>query len=473
VQPQHAARGWDGGPRHRRKIYRHRAVKVIGTIMVSVMLAGFTAVGERVRQLNANIEVLDAESLLTARPDTRSTTTAEAAPGDPFGGRAVNIAIIGSDSREGDNAQFTTDNPGSVLNDVNMIAHISADRTRVDIVAIPRDTQVPLPACQLPNGQISGAESKAAINSAFGKGSGFDPEQTLEGVACVMAALEANTGVYLDGFILVDFAGFAGMVDGLGGVDICVPYRIESPNTRLYIDAGLQHMDGTTALAYARTRKGTADGHAMDGSDLRRINRQQQLIGAVINQVLSSGDLSSLPKLNSFATAATQSLTTSPALGSVQALAGLAYSLRNINMDRVSLMMVPVVDAGDGVHVRLAASAGAGGYSAQDVFDALATDSPVPGTTAYKLAHPDPAATETSEASDGSDESGEASDEVYQASGVQASVETAYDPVQVTSSGATQGPSTGASADPAPDDGVVTGSNAPVTCEVGDWGDSY
>ncbi|MDR1823910.1 MAG: LCP family protein [Bifidobacteriaceae bacterium] len=455
VQPQHAAHPVAGVARHQLRVYRHRGLAVVASVCISLLLAGFTVVGEKVRQWNSNMDVIEGvNNLLTDRPTERSTTTGEAAPGDPFGGRAVDIAIIGSDSREGENASYSGDNPGSVLNDVNMIAHISADRTRVDVVAIPRDTLVSLPACTQADGTVSPEESSAAINSAFGKGSNFDPTNTREGVACVIAAIEETTGILLDGFILVDFAGFAGMVDGLGGVDICIPEHLVSKNTHLDLEAGLHHLDGRTALAYARTRKATADGVAIDGSDLNRINRQQQLIGAVIHEVLASGDLGSVPKLNRFATAVTESLTTSPELGSVQALAGLAYSLRNINLDRVSLMMAPVVSVPDGVHVRLAESAGERGYSAQDVFDALAQDEPMPGTTAWKLANPEPEP-EPDPDTDG--------DTDTDADGTSSGGQTTPPAVSGPPTIATVTP------EPEPDEGVVTGLNAPVTCEVSTW----
>ncbi|MDR2114672.1 MAG: LCP family protein, partial [Bifidobacteriaceae bacterium] len=140
------------------------------------------------------------------------------------------------------------------------------------------------------------------------------------------------------------------------------------------------------------TRSGKlANGKSLDGSDLKRIDRQQQLIATVINEVLSSGSIKSLPKLNSVATAVTSALFVSPELGSVGAMAGMAYALRNIELANVSLFTAPVVDAGQ--RVRLAEWGQGnkfGGASAKEVFDYLALDQPVPGTTPYKLLHPEP-----------------------------------------------------------------------------------
>jgi LCP family protein required for cell wall assembly len=392
VQVRHAAARSDAPPRHRLKVVRRRALKVIATGVVATMLAAFVAVGERAWQLKNNMHVLKIEEFIdeAIRPVKRAPT-AEAAPLDPFGGQAVNILIVGIDTREGANAAIAEDSMDSQLNDVNMIAHISADRSRVDMIAIPRDTLVPLPACQQPSGQISGAQSETMINEAFAKGTAYNLDSKDAGMACTVLAVEQITDIPLDGFVLVDFAGFANVVDALGGVDICVPDGLIGTKTHISLEPGLHHLEGQPALQFARTRMGKDfNGNWLDGSDLVRINRQQQLVATVINEILSSGDLASLPKLNKTATAITRSLYVSESLSSVTGLAGLAFALRDIKMSNVSLFMAPVTPAG--ARVRLSEwgdQSKFGGLSAKEIFELFAVDSPIPGTVPYKLANPE------------------------------------------------------------------------------------
>jgi LCP family protein required for cell wall assembly len=397
---------------------------------VTTLLAAFVAVGERWRQLDANITSISGveEILGTDRPTQMATTSADPIPGDPFGGQAVNILITAIDTRSGENASVVQDTMESLLNDVNIVAHISADRTRVDMMSIPRDTLVPLPACQRPDGSTSGAQSEAMINQTFAKGSGWNPDEKEAGVACTVKAIEAVTNIRIDSYILVDFAGFAAVVDGLGGVDVCIPDGLIGTKTPISLEPGMHHLDGATALQVARTRMGKDyNGVSLDGSDLKRINRQQQLIAAVINEALSAATLSRLPDLNRAATAITRALYIGVGLDSVASLVGMAYALRNIDMKNVSLFMVPVVGAGN--RVRLAqqgSSSHLSGANAEEVFEALRLDEPVPGTAPYNAIR-----------------------------------------------GGTAGPSPSPTSpdiswtDPGGENGVITAFDAPVTCDVG------
>jgi LCP family protein required for cell wall assembly len=435
-------------------VVRHRALKVVATGVVATLVAAFVVVGERVRQLEANMQVIDITTLIgnQERPAKRAPT-AEAEPLDPFGGNPVNILITAIDTRSGANADVVRDSMDSLLNDVNMVAHISADRSRVDIVSLPRDALVNLPACTTPNGWISPPEYDVMLNSAFVKGAGgWDPDAKAEGIACIFASVEAITGILLDAFILVDFSGFASVVDALDGVDICVPQGLVAQKTRLELTPGMHHLDGATALQFARTREGkTYDGQWLDGTDIMRINRQQQLVATVINEILAAGDLKSLPKLNATATAITSSLYVSPELGSVGALAGLAFALRNIKMDHVSLFTPPF--AYEGQRVRLTdwgQSDKFGGLGASELFELFALDQPIPGTVPYKLVH------------------GEAPEVTDQPSTTPASP----DPADPTAPADPANPDPPTSATPAADDDFVTAANAPVTCEVVGQGDT-
>ena len=122
---------------------------------------------------------------------------------------------------------------------------------------------------------------------------------------------------------------------------ICIPENYYSPDAGLRVKAGYQTLNGPTALAYARARKGTN----MNGSDLQRAARQQQLIAAMIHQVLSRNVLTNVPALMSFLNAATGSLTVDPGLGHLSDMAGLALSLRSLDPSHVTFMTIPVATA--------------------------------------------------------------------------------------------------------------------------------
>ena len=134
--------------------------------------------------------------------------------------------------------------------DTAMIMHISADRSRVDVISIPRDTIVDIPSCTFSDGSTV-EESEGQFNTAFanGAGTGSDKKAVTAGVACTIKTVEALTDVYIDESIVVDFSGLSTMVDALGGVTLYVDEDIDdSEYTGLVLERGCHHLDGATAL---------------------------------------------------------------------------------------------------------------------------------------------------------------------------------------------------------------------------------
>jgi LCP family protein required for cell wall assembly len=190
------------------------------------------------------------------------------------------------------------------------------------------------------NGRKSWAQRSAMFNSAFA--TGWDMGKDMASAAgCTIKTVQSLTGLTINHFVVVDFAGFQQMVNAIGGVPICIPENYDSPNAKLHVAAGFQTLDGRTALAYARAREGTN----MNGSDLQRATRQQQLIAAMIRQVLSKDVLTSVPRLLSFLDAATKSLTVDPGLSHLTDMAGMALSLRGLNTTNITFMTIPVATA--------------------------------------------------------------------------------------------------------------------------------
>ncbi|PZR54325.1 LytR family transcriptional regulator [Xylanimonas oleitrophica] len=287
--------------------------------------------------LTGNIDGVDADALLGQnRPEA-------VAPADPNAGTPLNIVLMGSDSRDGDNAEFaSSEGTDGARSDTTMIMHISADRERVELVSIPRDSTVNVPSCPTTNGRTTSPLRGTKFNSAFAQGV-IGGRDIASGALCTVATIESLTDVRMDGFVVIDFAGFQRMIDAIGGVEMCIPEYIDAPEAGgLVLHPGVQKLNGNTALQYARARKGAGLG---DGSDLGRIGRQQELMAALARTVLSKNLLTDSPALLRFLGAVTGSLTMSDNFASVQGLAGLAYSIRDVRPDTITFMTVPY--AGD------------------------------------------------------------------------------------------------------------------------------
>lgn len=304
-------------------------------------------------QMQGNIERHDIGELLGEDRPTQS------APDDLRSGSALNVLVLGSDSRDGAN----DDGSGidGMRSDTTMIMHLSADRSRVDIVSIPRDTLVDIPSCLLPDGTETPPQDDAIFNSAFSIGG--QTGDVGAAAACTMRTVEDLTGIFMDDFVVVDFAGFTNMVNALGGVPMYVPEDIDDPRAELRLSAGCQVLDGHDALGFARVRKSLGD-----GSDISRIGRQQELVAAIVREALSKNLLTDLPELYQFLDAATSTLTTGTDIGKIPVLAGLANSLRTVDAGDIRFATMPFEWAGP--RVRPAPEAEA-------MWEALVADQPM------------------------------------------------------------------------------------------------
>ncbi|MFI2752260.1 LCP family protein [Cellulomonas sp. P22] len=263
-----------------------------------------------------------------------SSTPSSAGLDDPGAGAAVTILLLGSDQRDGENAAIGGE-ADTMASDTVIVAHLSADRSRVELVSIPRDSMVRIPACSAVDGSTSKPRERGQFNEAFGIG--WDLGGDLgTAAACTASTVTENTGVRIDHVAVVDFAGFQQMIGAIGGVDICIPVPMKDRYTGLDLGPGDQHLNGVVATQLARSRhiEGT------DGSDLNRIGNQQRLLSAVLGEVLAKNVLTDVPELLSFLSAATSSLTTDNDLD-VRRIAGLGYSMRGIGREQITFMTIP------------------------------------------------------------------------------------------------------------------------------------
>ncbi|MGC0250355.1 LCP family protein [Pseudactinotalea sp. Z1748] len=327
-----------GSIRHAAARQQRRHVALVAVLALGMFVT--SGVAWAYRDLDSNIQTHDIDDLLG---DERPEPVEAPDPEDPHAGQALNVLLVGTDDRSGENFEIGGGTTPGVRSDTVIVAHISADRDRVEMISIPRDSWVTVPSCEMPDGSATNPR-EGKFNAAFEIGG-----QTGDvgyAAACTIRTVEALTNVRIDGFIAVDFAGFVNVVDALGGVPFCVPEPISDRQAHIELEAGEQVLDGEQALGYARVRKSLGD-----GSDIQRIDRQQDLLAATARHVLDQNLLTDAGKLYAFLDAATSSVTASRDFGSISALSGLAYALRHIDPGEITFATVPVVGRGDGANV--------------------------------------------------------------------------------------------------------------------------
>ncbi|GGA66651.1 hypothetical protein GCM10011490_16630 [Pseudoclavibacter endophyticus] len=243
----------------------------------------------------------------------------------------ANVLLIGSDSRIGQGEEFGegTEEASGVLNDVNILIHMSEDQSSVTAISIPRDTVVDTPGCTNDNGDWIEEKYDVAFNSILSEG----------GMACVVAAAEAMSGVDVQYAAMVQFRGVIEMSNAVGGVEVCVANEISDDYVGLYLEPGMHSLQGENALKFLRSRHGVGD-----GSDLARISSQQVFLSALIREVQSANTLTNPGKLYGLATAVTNNMTLSSSLD-IDTLIGFASALGKIDPAEIVFAQLPVAES--------------------------------------------------------------------------------------------------------------------------------
>ncbi|WP_435822726.1 LCP family protein [Micromonospora arborensis] len=288
----------------RAKRPRWQKVALITFVVLALLGGGgMIAGGLYFRSINSGIERVDA---FEGVPEAERPQVGEAGKG------AMNIMMLGSDSRD-------PDNESGSRTDTIIVAHLPKDRSSAQLISIPRDTWVNVPKSATGRG---GKDAK--INASFAWG----------GVPLMVQTVEKFTGVRIDHVTIVDFGGFKEIVDALGGIEIDVEkgftsnYALSSNRT---FNKGRQKMDGATALDYARERHAFADG------DFARIRHQQQVIKAILDKAASGGTLANPAKLNSFVKATADSVAVDKSLN----LLDLASEMRDLRSGNLTFLTCP------------------------------------------------------------------------------------------------------------------------------------
>ncbi|MEW2358556.1 LCP family protein [Spirillospora sp. NPDC029432] len=248
---------------------------------------------------------------------------------------AMTILVAGVDRREGltkeQQKAAKLGHEAGERSDTMLLMHISRNHDRVTVVNLPRDSYVTIPphrsnGSEGPKGTpVPGRPGKLTWAYQFG-----GPDLTVDTV-------KRSTGVSIDHYVEVNFYGFISMVDALGGVDVCTEEPINDKKSGLVLPAGTTHVDGMKALAFARARY-TLTG----GSDLGRIDRQQQFMAAMMKQALSTKTLSDPGKSSRFLSAALKSLRVDEKLA--DNLPGLAEQMKGLSTDSLTFAKVPLAN---------------------------------------------------------------------------------------------------------------------------------
>ncbi len=297
---------------------RHPVVRAVAVSTVMVLLALGCSGYLVYRHLEGNVTVSNAFDQITEPRPSREVVEG---PKEP-----LNVLVLGNDSRAGQKA-VAGSTPG--LSDTTILLHLSADRTRAYGVSVPRDLMVERPACtDKRTGEQVPAQGPVQWNDAFAVG----------GESCTIQQFEHMTGLRVDHFVVVNFAGFKNMVDALDGVPVCLPKEVNDPIGRIYLPAGSYTVRGSQALDYVRVRHSIG---TTDTGDIGRMKRQQAFLAAMANKALSGSTLFNPKRLYDFLNAATQSLTTDPGLRKLTAMGSLANQVKGIGLDRVQFLSMP------------------------------------------------------------------------------------------------------------------------------------
>lgn len=317
--------------RHAKQRPRRIAFKIFKALglSLSVLLVASLALG------------FYAVSSITSQVDTFDLgDPAEAIPEIGAYEGPVTMLLVGSDSRSNQSGSYGA-NPGSALNDVNIVLHLSADHTKASVISIPRDTFVSQPKCTNTDGSKVPAQARVKINSILETG----------GARCVRDTVAKLMDMDIPYVGLISFDGVIAVSNAVGGVPVCVAARIDDDYTGLHLSKGVHKLKGSTALKFLRTRHGVGD-----GSDLTRISSQQVYLSSLVRTLKSSQTLTDLTKSYPLAQAVVQNVTLSSSLSNPDTLVTVARAFAPIDLAKIVFVQYPTNIVTGGVEPNVSAA---------------------------------------------------------------------------------------------------------------------
>ncbi|HET9171526.1 MAG TPA: LCP family protein [Actinospica sp.] len=301
-----------------------RALKYTAWAMSGVLVAAGVTGFYVVNHLIGNVQTVSLDNLKN-RP---------AAPkANALGQVPLNILVLGSQTRDGQTEAVHVGNSskqGTDLSDTAFLMHISANHKWTEVISIPRDLFVPIPAC-------TDRKNPSVTHSAQSEGQFYDAMNE-GGPACAVATVEQMTNIRIDHFVELTFDAFIDLTNAVGGVQICVPEPgINDPNySGLVLSAGLHTVTGNQALAFVRDRHGLAG-----GMDTQRIRMQQQFMTALFNKLTANGTLEDPVTLYKIANAVTSNITVDSDLDNFSSMSAIAEAVGTINKKYMQYITAP------------------------------------------------------------------------------------------------------------------------------------
>ncbi|MER7709787.1 LCP family protein [Streptomyces werraensis] len=253
----------------------------------------------------------------------------------PEKGEGTNYLIVGSDSREGlsdeDKKRLRTGSSEGKRTDSMMILHTGGNGPT--LISLPRDSNVEIPTFKgSESGKIyQGTGRQVKLNAAYAE----------DGPELLVRTVEFNTGLHIDHYVEIGFAGFANIVDAAGGVEIDIPQDIKDTKSGADFRKGKQTLNGEEALAFVRTR------YALAGSDLDRTKNQQKFLSALANQVATPGTVLNPFRLYPTMGAGLDSLIVDKEMGLFD-LADMFWSMKGVSGGEGTSMNMPLAGSSGG-----------------------------------------------------------------------------------------------------------------------------
>ena len=289
-----------------------------------------------------------------------------------------NFLIIGVDSRIGVNGQMgagDTSVAQGVRSDTIMLVNIPASRKRVVAVSFPRDLAITPMNCQAWDpetgkyGPVYDQNTDEWSDNERLTTTKLNSAYALGGPKCLVKVIQKISGLAINRFMAVDFAGFSAMVDALGGVEVCSTTPLEDAELGTVLaTAGRQKLDGPTALNYVRARS-IATEH---NGDYGRIKRQQLFVSSLLRSMISTETLFDISKLDEVV----NTFIDDSYVDNIQTrdLVRLGQSLQGINAGRITFVTVPTTGIADHEGNEQPRTA-----DINALFDAIIEDKPLPG----------------------------------------------------------------------------------------------
>ncbi|MFC8834179.1 LCP family protein [Streptomyces griseoincarnatus] len=253
----------------------------------------------------------------------------------PEKGEGTNYLIVGSDSREGlsdeDKKRLRTGSSEGKRTDSMMILHTGDNGPT--LISLPRDSNVEIPSFKgSESGKTyQGTGRQVKLNAAYAE----------DGPELLVRTVEFNTGLHIDHYVEIGFAGFANIVDAVGGVEIDILQDIKDTKSGADLKKGKQTLSGEEALAFVRTR------YALAGSDLDRTKNQQKFLSALANQVATPGTVLNPFRLYPTMGAGLDSLIVDKEMGLFD-LADMFWSMKGVSGGEGTSMNMPLAGSSGG-----------------------------------------------------------------------------------------------------------------------------